>query len=71
MGFRYRQTKTNRRLLMEAPETWKLKYYSKVVRADTMEPYLHSFLTSTLVVGEWLASHPRCFTPTKRAPNTH
>jgi hypothetical protein len=31
---------------------------------------IHAFLTSALDGGEWLASHPGCFTTEKRAPHT-
>jgi hypothetical protein len=33
--------------------------------------YIHIFLTSALVGGEWLASRPCRFTPLERAPGTH
>jgi hypothetical protein len=33
--------------------------------------YIHIFLTSALVVGEWSASRPCRFTPGERAPGTH
>jgi len=29
---------------------------------------IHAFLTSALDGGEWLASHPHCFTSKERAP---
>jgi hypothetical protein len=32
---------------------------------------IHVFLTSALVVDEWLASRPCSFTPGERAPGTH
>jgi hypothetical protein len=33
--------------------------------------YIHVFLTSVLVGGEWLASHPGRFTHEEKAPVTH
>jgi hypothetical protein len=33
--------------------------------------YIHVFLTSTLVGGEWLDSRPCRFSPGERVPNTH
>jgi hypothetical protein len=33
--------------------------------------YIHIFLTSALVGGEWLVSLPDRFTPGERAPGTH
>jgi hypothetical protein len=35
-----------------------------------IDVYIHIFLTSALV-GEWLASHPGCFTPGENAFGTH
>jgi hypothetical protein len=36
-----------------------------------MDVYIHVFLTSALVEGEWSASRPCRFTPGERAPGTH
>jgi hypothetical protein len=36
-----------------------------------VDVYIHIFLTSALVRGEWSASHPGRFTPEERAPGTH
>jgi hypothetical protein len=36
-----------------------------------VDVYIHVFLTSALVGGEWSASHPDCFTLQERAPNAH
>jgi hypothetical protein len=36
-----------------------------------MDISIQVFLTSVLVVGEWLLSRPGCFTPGERAPGTH
>jgi hypothetical protein len=36
-----------------------------------MDVYIHIFLTSALVGGEWSASHHGCFTPREMAPGTH
>jgi hypothetical protein len=33
--------------------------------------YIHIFLTSALVGGEWSVSRPGRFTPVERAPGTH
>jgi hypothetical protein len=33
--------------------------------------YIHIFLTSVLVEGEWSASRPGRFTPGEKAPSTH
>jgi hypothetical protein len=33
--------------------------------------YIHVFLTSALVGGEWSASHPSYFTPGERSPGSH
>jgi hypothetical protein len=33
--------------------------------------YIHIFMTSALVGGEWSASRPCRFTPEERAPGTH
>jgi hypothetical protein len=33
--------------------------------------YIHTFLTSALVVGEWLASRPGRFPSMENAPGTH
>jgi hypothetical protein len=33
--------------------------------------YIHIFLTSALIAGEWSASRPGRFTPGERAPSTH
>jgi hypothetical protein len=33
--------------------------------------YIHIFLTSVLVGGEWSDSCPGCFTPGERVPGTH
>jgi hypothetical protein len=33
--------------------------------------YIHIFLTSSLVGGEWSASRPGCIIPGERAPGTH
>jgi hypothetical protein len=33
-----------------------------------VDVYIHTFLTSVLVGGEWSASRPGCFTPGERAP---
>jgi hypothetical protein len=40
-------------------------------RAPGMDIYIHIFLTSALVGGEWSASRPVRFTPGERAPGTH
>jgi hypothetical protein len=36
-----------------------------------VDVYIHIFLTSALVRGEWSASHPGRFTSGERAPRTH
>jgi hypothetical protein len=36
-----------------------------------VDVYIHVFLTSALVGGEWSASGPDCFTPGERASDTH
>jgi hypothetical protein len=36
-----------------------------------VDVYIHVFLTSALVGGEWSASHPGHFIPGERAPGTH
>jgi hypothetical protein len=36
-----------------------------------VDVYIHIFLTSALVGGEWSASRPGHFTPGERAPRTH
>jgi hypothetical protein len=36
-----------------------------------LDVFIHIFLTSVLVGGEWSASRPGRFTPGKRAPGTH
>jgi hypothetical protein len=36
-----------------------------------VDVYIHVFLTSELVGGEWSASRPGRFTPRERAPGTH
>jgi hypothetical protein len=36
-----------------------------------MDVYIHTFLTSALVGGEWSASRPCRFTPGERAPGIH
>jgi hypothetical protein len=36
-----------------------------------VDVYIHIFLTSALVGGEWSASRPGRFTPGERAPGTH
>jgi hypothetical protein len=36
-----------------------------------VDVYIHVFLTSALVGGEWLASRPGRFTPGERAPGIH
>jgi hypothetical protein len=36
-----------------------------------VDVYIHVFLTSALVGGEWSASRPGCFTPRERVPSTH
>jgi hypothetical protein len=36
-----------------------------------VDVYIHIFLTSTLVGGEWSASRPGLFTPEERTPGTH
>jgi hypothetical protein len=36
-----------------------------------MDVYIHIFLTSALVGGEWSVSHPGRFTPWESAPGTH
>jgi hypothetical protein len=36
-----------------------------------VDVYIHVFLTSVLVGGEWSASRPCRFTPKKRRPGTH
>jgi hypothetical protein len=36
-----------------------------------VDVYIHIFLTSTLVGGEWSASRPSRFIPRERAPTTH
>jgi hypothetical protein len=36
-----------------------------------VDVYIHIFLTSALVGGEWSTSRPGCFTPGERAPGTH
>lgn len=58
-----------------------LKYCSKgkgkTVSVHAMKVYeevelqLHSFFISALDEGQWLASHPNCFTPSKRALSSH
>jgi hypothetical protein len=35
-----------------------------------MDVYIHIFLTSALVEGEWSASRPGLFTPGERDPDT-
>jgi hypothetical protein len=48
-----------------------------LTKYDSMKTYggvdvqTHVFFTSTLVGGEWSASHPGRFTPGERAPSTH
>jgi hypothetical protein len=37
---------------------------------EEVDVYIHIFLTSALVGGEWSASHPGHFTPGERAPVT-
>jgi hypothetical protein len=39
-----------------------MKAYGRV------DVYVHIFLTSTLVGGEWSVSRPGCFTPKERGP---
>jgi hypothetical protein len=36
-----------------------------------VDVYIHVFLTSAVVGGEWSASRPGSFTPGDRAPGTH
>jgi hypothetical protein len=36
-----------------------------------MDVYIHVFLTSALVGGEWSPSRPSRFTPKEKAPSTH
>jgi hypothetical protein len=36
-----------------------------------VDVWIHVFLTSALVGGEWSASSPCCITPGERAPGTH
>jgi hypothetical protein len=36
-----------------------------------VDVWIHIFLTSALVGGEWSTSHPGRFTPEERAPGTH
>jgi hypothetical protein len=36
-----------------------------------VDVYIHIFLASALVGGEWSASRPGRFTPGERAPGTH
>jgi hypothetical protein len=36
-----------------------------------VDVWIHVFLTSALVGGEWSASHPGRFIPGERAPGTH
>jgi hypothetical protein len=36
-----------------------------------VDAYIHIFLTSALVGGEWSTSRPGRFTPGERAPGTH
>jgi hypothetical protein len=36
-----------------------------------VDVYIHIFLTSALVGGEWSTSRPVRFTPRERAPGTH
>jgi hypothetical protein len=36
-----------------------------------VDVYIHIFMTSALVGGEWSASRPGRFTPGERAPVTH
>jgi hypothetical protein len=36
-----------------------------------VDVYIHIFLTSSLLAGEWSASRPGRFTPRERAPGTH
>jgi hypothetical protein len=36
-----------------------------------VDVWIHIFLTSALVGGEWPASRPGLFTPGERAPGTH
>jgi hypothetical protein len=36
-----------------------------------VDVWIHIFLTSALVGGEWSASRPCRFTPGERAPDTH
>jgi hypothetical protein len=48
------------------------KHYAMKVYGG-VDVYIHIFLTSALVRGEWLASRPRpgCFAPGEKAPCTH
>jgi hypothetical protein len=36
-----------------------------------VDVYIHVFLTSALLGGEWSASHPCRFNPGEKAPGTH
>jgi hypothetical protein len=47
-----------------------IKHYA-MKEYGAVDVYIHIFLTSALVGGEWSASLPCRFTPGERAPGTH
>jgi hypothetical protein len=47
-----------------------IKHYA-MKAYEGVDVYIHVFLTSALVGGEWLASRPGRFTPGERDPGTH